>query len=100
MINLQKLKNESIILGLSILISSFFLFLFMNANYFNINSILLGVVQELITLPMMLLLLILLIYTAFRLIKSKSKFDLKILTAFIILLVCTYYTWGSILGPK
>ena len=91
----KKLKNSKLIFLLSLVVSIYFLFLYLNAYILRWDFVLIGVFQELLTIPVMLGELILLFFSIRGFILSKYLFKSYSFGATIILLINILYTWGS-----
>ena len=56
---MQNVLNEKQVFSISVFLLLYFSFLFLNFTYFNLDFVLIGVFQELLTLPAMLVTLVL-----------------------------------------
>lgn len=88
--------NDKTLLRLSCLIASFFAFLFLNSTFFEFKVLLISVVQEIVTIPLMIGQVILLVITVKRLSANFSWLSLNFYSA-VVLTVSTLLTWGSLL---
>ncbi|WP_156112489.1 hypothetical protein [Lacinutrix jangbogonensis] len=71
--NIRKISSEKIILGLGLLALLFLLLLYLNNHYFHFDFVLIGVFQELLTIPCILLQPLLLLFSIRGLYKKKFK---------------------------
>lgn len=91
----SKFKQKLIFLAAFITVL-YFLFLYLNSNYFKIDFILLGILQEFVTLPMMLLQFVLLFFSTASLfcntVKNKS-YPLLTITLLVLALFAEIYSF-------
>jgi len=80
---------------LSIAIALYFVFLLCNAYLFEFNFVGLGVVQEVFTLPLLLLQIFVLAVSFLRIRKNKFSISDYNVWSFFILLTCSLFTIGS-----
>lgn len=89
----QHIDKSLFILGVGF--SAYFLFLFLNYHVFHLDFVLLGVIQELVTLLLMMALVVVFAISLYRLIRHFS-FRGYLIWAVIVLLVCSTAVWGSL----
>jgi len=89
----QHVDKSLFVLGVGF--SVYFLFLFLNYHLFHLDFVLLGVVQELITISLMMAVVVVFAISLYRLIRHFS-FQGYLIWAAIILLACSAAVWGSL----
>ncbi len=90
-------KSEISILSLSVISSLFFVFLFLNSYYFKIDFVLVGVFQELLTIPFLLLQPISAILLILKILKKKQKSSVIRYVSLAILVISIFMTYYSFL---
>ena len=91
---LTKIDNKQLLI-LSIAVSLYFAFLFLNAYVFKFDNVFIGVVQELVTIPMLLALLFLFLFSIVRLYEDNFSVNKRSFWAFIILFFVSTVIFGS-----
>ncbi len=86
----KKLRMDTQILLGSIICTIYFGLVFL-INYFKIDLIMVGVLGELITIPIILLTVTLLIYTVYLLVTKKNKLSLKLFVALVLQVLCVCF---------
>ncbi|MBD2755267.1 hypothetical protein [Spirosoma validum] len=74
----------------------FFLLFFLNAYIFRIDHVLINFIQEIATLPMLLIQLVLLYFTVRKILTQSSAGSAYVTGSLLILLGCILATFGSI----
>jgi hypothetical protein len=90
-----QILNDKYLFLASLMIAIFFTFLYLNNIYFKINFVLIGLYQELLTLPTMVFQVVLLVIATMNFVSN--KYSLKTYSAWsvVILLTSSILTWGS-----
>ena len=91
----QVLSDKNLFFA-SLAIVSFFSFLYLDAHYFKIDAVLIGVFQELLTLPLMLIQVALLVFAFMNFISNKYSFKNYSIWSVGLLLTSSMLTWGSL----
>jgi len=92
---LEKINNKKLFY-LSFCIAGYFLLLFINAYIIKSNFILIGIFQELLTIPMLIVLLFLFILSVKYSVADKFRIKKYSFWTFLILLVTILLTFGSL----
>ena len=79
----------------ALLAAAYFVFLALNAYVLELDWILLGVVGELLTLPMIAAVAVAFLYAAIRLLSSMPAVNHRLASAAVILFVLNCLIWGS-----
>ncbi len=93
---LNKIDNKQLLI-LSIVVSFYFAILFLNAYVLNFNNVFIGIIQELVTIPMLLALLFLFLFSIVRLYEDNFSVKKRSFWAFIMLSVVGTVMVGSFL---
>lgn len=88
---------DKIILYASLITSIFLLFIYLNATIFKLDFVLIGVFQELLTIPCILVQPVLLLLSLIRFFRIKFKIKSYAFCTSIISLIVTVLTWGSVI---
>ena len=91
---LAKIDNKQLLI-LSIAVSLYFAFLFLNAYVLEFDNVFIGVIQELVTIPMLLALLFLFLFSVMRSLKDKFSAKRSSFWAFLVLFFVSIVTFGS-----
>ena len=91
-------KIDSVLLWSSICISSYFTLLFLNSLYFEIDSIAVGIIQEILTIPAMLAITALFIIAVIRRKKSNYGNINKITVTAVISVICVCWLIYAFFG--
>ena len=92
---LEKVNNKQLLVA-SIVVSAYFLFLFLNESVLRWRYIVIGFVQELFTIPLLLALPIMLFLSIKRSRKDQFSVTKPSLWAFALLLITATVTYGSL----
>ena len=93
----QLISGKEIIFHISIIASLFLLFIYLNSTILKLNYILIGVFQELLTIPCILIQPVLLFLSLRRFIKIKFKVKSYTFYTLILSLMTMILTWGSLI---
>ena len=93
----QLISGKEIIFHISIVASLFLLFIYLNSTILKLNYILIGVFQELLTIPCILIQPVLLFLSLRRFIKIKFKVKSYTFYTLILSLMTMILTWGSLI---
>ncbi|MFD1162946.1 hypothetical protein [Hwangdonia seohaensis] len=96
----KKYNIDKVIFCASVITSAFLLFIYLNSTVFKLNFVLIGVFQELLTIPSILAQPILLFLSLRRLIRIKFKVKSYVFCASIVSLITTILTFGSFIIAK
>ena len=96
--NQKLISTDKIILLFSVLTTLFFALLFLNNSYIKSDFVLIGVVQELFTIPCLLLQPTFFFIAVKRLFKVKGQGMLYLLFSILILLISITVTWISFIN--
>jgi hypothetical protein len=88
-------KREIIIFSLCIISLIYFTLLFSNTYFFNFQHLLIGVFQEILTIPFLIGLLVLLIFSIKDGLSNKFSFKHYSIWSLLILIIIIIITWGS-----
>jgi len=91
----QPTFNDKSLFWVSFAITSYFSFIYLNHYYFHINIVLLGVFQEMLLIPLMVLQLVLLYLSVTNFITAKFSLKTYSFPTVCILLISSIFTWGS-----
>ncbi len=90
---LNKIDNKQLLI-LSIVVSFYFVILFLNAYVLNFNNVLVGIIQELVTIPMLLALLFLFLLSIVRLYEDNFSVKKTFFLGFYNTVFCKHcYVW-------
>ena len=92
--------TDKIIFYISIITSTFLLLIYLNSTVFKIDFVLIGVFQELLTIPSILVQPIILFLSLRRFIRIKFKLKSYVFCALILSLITTILTFGSLIIAK
>lgn len=90
-----RIKGSKTIFILCILVLMYFGFLLLNSEVFKFDFVLIGVLQEVLTLPIMFGQLLLVIFSIKNFIESKYSYKTYPIWSLLILLVVNIFIWGS-----
>ena len=88
--------NNKRLFFVSVFLTIYFLFLFLNAYVLGIDGTILGFLQELLTIPLLLVLLFFLLLSIDRIRKSHSPYDRYLLIACFLFSIIAISTFGSL----
>ena len=91
----MKLITNKNILITAIIVVVYFTILFFNAYVFKSDVVLIGVFQEMLTMPMLVLQFVVLFLAVKKMIEIKTLYNLQLLSASILIFVSTVVTLGS-----
>ena len=89
----KKINNNQLFIT-SLIISGYFAFLFLNAYVIKLENVIIGVIQELVTIPALLILLFLFFFSIKRSIRDKFSIKEYSFWAFVVLFVMVIVTFG------
>ena len=89
----KKINNNQLFIT-SLIISGYFAFLFLNAYVIKLENVIIGVIQELVTIPALLILLFLFFFSIKRSIRDKFSIKEYSFWAFVVLFVTVIVTFG------
>ena len=90
----KKINNNQLFIT-SLIISGYFAFLFLNTYVIKLENVIIGVIQELVTIPALLILLFLFFFSIKRSIRDKFSIKEYSFWAFGVLFVTVIVTFGS-----
>jgi hypothetical protein len=93
--NRKTSKTELVLFWTSVLTLVYFAFLYVNDKFFKIDLVMIGVIQEAITIPLIFVVIGLLIFSVLKIVKS-NYLNLKYLiwTSLISLLLFSWIIWS------
>jgi hypothetical protein len=95
-IDMKQIFNDKNLFLVSLMIALFFTFLYLNHYYFKIDFVLIGVFQELLTLPTMVFQVVLLVIATMNFVSNKYALKPYSILSMGILLTSSILTWGSL----
>ena len=93
---MKKIVSDKNLFFASLTIVAFFGFIYLNSYYFKSDFVLIGVFQEMLTLPLMVLQVALLILASMKFSSSKYSFKNYTIWSLGLLLTSSVLTWGSL----
>lgn len=90
------MQTDRIVLAFSVLAMGYFAFLALDYYVFKLNSILLGVVRELLTIPLILAVAAIFAVSVVRLLSNRQSVNAPRVSAALILFVLNCFVWGSL----
>ncbi len=93
---MEQILNDKILFLASLVIVSFFGFIYLDTYYFKIDFVLIGVFREMLTFPLMLLQVVILVLAFKNLISTKYSFKNYSIWTVGLLLSSLVLTWGSV----
>jgi hypothetical protein len=93
----MKLITNKKVLIAGIIVTIYFSLLFLNAYVFKSKVVLIGVFQELLTIPMLLLQFVVLFFAVKKIVKNKTLLNPQLLCASLLMSACIIVTLGSFL---
>lgn len=93
----MKLITNKKLLIAAIIITMFFTFLFLNTYVFKSKVVLIGVFQELLTIPMLLLEVVIFFLSVKKIVKNNTLLNPQLLCASLLMLTSILVTFGSFL---
>lgn len=91
---MKLITNKNILIA-AIMVALYFAILFSNTYIFKSDAVLIGVFQEVLTIPMLILQFVVLFLAVKKMIESKTLHDLRLLCASMLMLASVVVTLGS-----
>ena len=92
---IEKMRTDRAVLAFSLLAAAYFAFLALDYYVFRLNSILLGVVRELLTIPLMLAAAVAFVFSVVRLASDRQSVNARMVSGALILFAVNCFIWGS-----
>lgn len=92
---MQVTRTDRAVLVFSVLASAYVAFLVLDFYVFKLNSILLGVVRELLTIPLFLAVALAFVFAVARLLANRESVNVRNAVSAMILFVLNCVIWGS-----
>ena len=92
---MQVTRTDNALLAFSLLASAYFAFLALDFYVFKLDSILLGVVRELLTIPLFLAVAAAFVFAVARLLANRESVNVRNAASAVILFVLNCFIWGS-----
>lgn len=92
---MQATRTDRALLVFSVLASAYVAFLVLDFYVFKLNSILLGVVRELLTIPLFLAVALAFVFAVARLLANRDSVNVRNAASAMILFVLNCFIWGS-----
>ena len=87
--------TDRAVLRFSLLAAAYFAFLALDFYVFRLDSILLGVVRELLTIPLMLAVAAAFVFSVVRLVSNRQSVNVCMVGGALILFAVNCFLWGS-----
>ena len=87
--------TDRAVLRFSLLAAAYFAFLALDFYVFRLDSILLGVVRELLTIPLMLAVAAAFVFSVVRLVSNRQSVNVCMVSGALILFAVNCFLWGS-----
>ena len=92
---LARMRIGRAALAFSLLAAAYFAFLALDYYVLKLDSILLGVVRELLTIPLILAVAAAFVFSVLRLVSNRQSVNARMVSAALILFVLNCLIWGS-----
>ena len=92
---MERMRADRAVLAFSLLAAAYFAFLALDYYLFRLDSILLGVVRELVTIPLILAVAAALVFSVIRLVSNRQSVNFRMVSGALILFAVNCFIWGN-----